>query len=300
MDRIYVMELVRSFQVGVISRREFSQRALAAVGSAAAVNLLLAACKPISPEAARPVVDATATNTPPEEENYTGLTTGPVEYPAQDGSNLSGYLARPEGDGAHPAVVVIQEWWGLNDHIKDVARRFAEQGYAALAPDLYHGVVATEPDEARKLVMALDMPNAVQEIQQAISYLLDQDFVSGDKVGIVGFCMGGGLVLQTALASDNLAAAVAFYGSPLSPEQAAQVKAPVLGLYGGADQGIPADAVNAMAQAMQDAGIESDFHIYDGAQHAFFNDTRESSYDPTAAADAWQRTLAWFSEHLGA
>lgn len=297
MDRVYVMELVRSFQIGKLNRREFTQRALAALGSMAAVNVLLAGCQPIQPGAARPVVEATTA--PAEEESYEGLETGMVDYPDQDGETLMGYLARPAGAEAKPAVVVIQEWWGLNDHIKDVARRFANAGYVALAPDLYHGVVVSEPNEARKLVMELDMAAAVKEIQQAITYLLDQEFVAGDKVGIVGFCMGGGLALQTGLATDDLGAIVAFYGSPLKPEQAAAVKAPVLGLYGAADQGIPVDAVKAMGQALQDAGIENEINIYDGAQHAFFNDTRASSYNAEAAADAWEKTLAWFGSHLG-
>jgi carboxymethylenebutenolidase len=299
MDRVYVMELVQSFQVGNLNRREFTQRALVALGSMAAVNILLAGCQPIQPAGAQPVVDVQATNTPAPEAEYAGLETGAVEYPDQDGETLMGYLVRPTDGAAKPAIVVIQEWWGLNDHIKDVVRRFANEGYVALAPDLYHGVVVTEPDEARKLVMALDMAEAVSEIQQAIAFLLDQEYVAGDKVGIVGFCIGGGLTLQTALASNALGAAVAFYGSPFKPEQAADVKAPILGLYGAADQGIPVDAVNAMGEALTDAGIENGVTVYEGAQHAFFNDTRAASYNADAAADAWEKTLAWFSSHLG-
>ena len=303
MDRIYVMQLVRSFQVGMMTRREFTVKASAALGSMAAVNLLLAACQPIRPEAARPVVEPTAA--PPEEsdeeaaaESYPGLVTADVEYPGADGATLTGYLAQPEGEGSYPPIIVIQEWWGLDNHIKDVTRRFAEQGYVALAPDLYHGVVATEPDEARKLVMALDMEAAVGEIQQAISYLLAQEAVGSDKAGIVGFCMGGRLTLMTALADDNLGAAIAFYGSPLEPAQVGGLKAPLLGLYGSADSGIPVDAVNTMEAALTEAGIEHEIKIYDGAQHAFFNDTRANSYNAEAAADAWARALAWFGQHL--
>ena len=168
-----------------------------------------------------------------------GLTTAIVEYPGPDGANLSGYLARPEGDEPHPAVVVIQEWWGVDDHIQDVANRFAEAGYVALAPDLYHGQVATEPDKARKLVMALDMEAAISEIQSGADYLLEQPFVSGDSLGMIGFCMGGGSDPPHRTGDDRLAAAVALYGSPLAPEEAANVNAPILGLYGGQDQGIP-------------------------------------------------------------
>jgi carboxymethylenebutenolidase len=306
MDRIYVMQLVRSFQVGQISRRVFLQRATAAVGGVAAANLLLAACRPIS-GTPRPVTEAAPTGegVGSAETNLTteeGLVAEMVEYAGPDGDMLPGYLARPaDAAGPLPGVIVLQEWWGLNEHIKDVTRRLALEGYVALAPDLYKGQVATEPDEARKLVMELDMPAAIQEIGSAADFLLAQDFVSGDQVGIMGFCMGGGLVLQSALndaGAGRYGAAVAFYGSPLTPDQAAQVEAPVLGLYGADDGGIPVADVNMMQEALTAAGVANEVHIYEGAPHSFFNDTRES-YRPEAAADAWQQMLAWFEEHLG-
>ncbi|MCB0160237.1 MAG: dienelactone hydrolase family protein [Caldilineaceae bacterium] len=304
MDRIYVMQLVRSFQVGEISRRTFLRRTTAALGSVAAANVLLAACSPVldpSMMTPNPVVDEEATANQPAVGEMTtsdGVVSGMVAYPDPDGEELTGHLAYPEGDGAHPGIIVIQEWWGLNDHIKDVADRFAAAGYVALAPDLYKGQVATEPDEARKLVMELDMAEAVNEIQAAMDYLLAQENVAGDKAGIVGFCMGGRLVLMTGLASDDVGAAVAYYGSPLTPEEAANFKAPLMGHYGTADQGIPVEGVETMGQAMTDAGIENEIYIYDGAQHAFFNDTRASSYDADAAAASWERTLGWFADRL--
>ena len=299
MDRIYVMELVRSFQVGEIDRRQFLKRATAALGSLAAANTLLAACAQSPSSSPPPVVDESQAAAEPGLKAEGDLTVGVVEYPDADGETLMGYLARQTDAGAQPAVVVIQEWWGLNDHIKDIVRRLAGEGFVALAPDLYHGVVTTEPDEARKQAMALDMAEAVKEIQQAILFLQGQAYVAGPKVGIVGFCMGGGLVLQTALREDDLAAGVVFYGRPLSPEEAGQVKAPILGLFGAADQGIPVAAAEAMHAGFDRAGIENEIHVYEGAQHAFFNDTR-ASYNAEAAADAWTRTLAWFRDHLGA
>jgi carboxymethylenebutenolidase len=299
MDRVHVMQLVRSFQRGELTRRDFLQKATIALGSVATANLLLTACGSTQDASLPPATQEKAEEAaaPAAEGGGTGnLMTETVDYQDPDGETLMGYLVRPSGE-PKPAVVVIQEWWGLNDHIKDVANRFAEQGYVALAPDLYKGVVATEPDEAMKLVMELDMAEAAREIQHAIDFLQGQDYVAGEKVGIVGFCMGGGLALQTALAEDNLGAAVAFYGRPLAPDQAGQVKAPVLGLYGAADQGIPVADVQTMEKGLADAGIQHEVQIYDGAGHAFFNDTAQS-YNEAAATDAWQRTLAWFQEHL--
>ncbi|RME61001.1 MAG: dienelactone hydrolase family protein [Caldilineae bacterium] len=305
MDRVYVMNLVASFQLGQISRRQFLRRASAALGSTALANTLLAACATVPPNAPAPAPIAPAGTSAPAPEpaasagkEEAGVIAEDVSYPDRDGETLNGYLARP-GDGTPaPGVIVIQEWWGLNDHIRDVTRRFAAAGYTALAPDLYHGAVATEPDEARKLVMELDMAEAVAEIGQAIDFLLAQEYTAGDKVGVVGFCMGGRLVLMTALENDNLGATVAFYGSPLTPEQAPGVKAPLQGHYGAEDGGIPVDAVKAMGAALDEAGIPNEIYVYEGAPHAFFNDTR-SSYRPEAAAAAWERTLAWFQQYLG-
>jgi len=302
MDRIYVMQLVRSFQIGTLDRRTFLRRAGAAIGSLAAANLLLAACQPVTDRTVRPVTEATPTgegvgSAVSSLTTEEGLTAGIVEYPGPNGETLTGYVARPAEGAALPAVIVVQEWWGLNEHIKDVARRVAKEGYVALAPDLYKGQVATEPDEARKLVMELDMPAAVQEISSAATYLLGQEYVAGDKVGVVGFCMGGGLALRAAMAGDTTGAAVALYGQPLSPEEAANVQAPVLGLYGENDSGIPVAGVKAMQEALTAAGVENEFMIYPGAAHAFFNDTR-NSYNPAAAEDAWPRLLAWFQKYL--
>lgn len=323
MDRIYVMQLVRSFQRGQIGRREFLRKATIAVGSVAAANTLLSACgttpdptlppaveEPAAEAEAAPteeLAEATATQPPPTEEAAEAapteepaeltIITETVEYEDTDGETLMGYLARPADDEAHPAIIVIQEWWGLDEHIEDITRRFADEGYVALAPDLYKGAIATEPDEAMKLVMELDMEEAVREIQRAMAFLREQEYVSNPQIAAIGYCMGGGLALQTALAEEQMATAVPYYGRPLDPEQAQNAKAPVLGFYGAEDQGIPVDEVEAMFAAFDEAGIESELHVYDGAGHAFFNDTRES-YNEQAATDAWQRTLDWFGEKL--
>lgn len=298
MDRVYVMELVRSFQVGELNRRQFLTRATAALGSVALANTLLAACTPVSGPTA-PVVEPPAAGGSVEEPppSASGLITDTVTYPDEDGETLMGYLARPADDQAHQAVIVIQEWWGVNENIKDIVRRYATEGFVALAPDLYHGVVVSEPNEARKLVMELDMDEAVREIQQAVGFLLAQTYVAGPRVGLTGFCMGGRLVLMTALVENDLGAVIPYYGSPLSVEQTSQVKAPLQGHYGSQDGGIPVSAVRAMEEGLNEAGIPNEIYIYEGAQHSFFNDTRPS-YDAEASALAWERTLAWLRQHL--
>lgn len=296
-DRVYLMELVRDRQIGNVSRREFLQRATAVLGSAVAANTLLAACAPTAGSAPPPVVDSTEPVPEPGLETVDGLTTGIVTYPGPEGTELMGYMAYDPEGLARPAVIVIQEWWGLNEHIKDVTRRFAAAGFVALAPDLYHGQVTTEPDEARKLAMALSTADAVAEIEAAAGYLRDQPVVDG-AVGVVGFCMGGGLVLQTAARTDAVDAAVSFYGSPLSDREAEEVDAPVLSFLGTEDN-LPVSRLEAMHAAFEDNDLENEYHIYEGAQHAFFNDTR-ASYDPEAAADAWEKTLEWFRMYMNA
>jgi carboxymethylenebutenolidase len=214
------------------------------------------------------------------------------------GEQVPGYLSLP-GTIPAPGLVVIQEWWGLEPHIKDVTDRLAAEGFAALAPDLYHGRVATEPDEARKLAMELEHDRAVAEIDAAAHALLSRSEVRGPKVGIVGFCMGGGLALLTACRSERVGAAVVYYGRNPNPiEQVRNLSCPLLGLYGEADQGIPPSEVERLRQALSEAGKQYQLHIYPRAPHAFFNDTR-ASYRPEAAIDAWRRTLAFFRQHLG-
>jgi carboxymethylenebutenolidase len=210
-----------------------------------------------------------------------------------------GYLAQPADEAPHPGVVVIQEWWGLVPHIQDVAERLAREGFIALAPDLYHGQTAGEPDEARKLAMALDTQRAVQEIAAAARYLKKMQHVIPKKVGVVGWCMGGGLSLSTAAhQADLIGAAVVFYGRPLTASDTAKLQVPVLGLYAEHDHGIPVEAVRAFEAEMQKQNVPHEVHVYTGASHAFFNDTRLQVYQAAAAQDAWQRTLAWFKRYL--
>ncbi|MEP7290538.1 MAG: dienelactone hydrolase family protein [Chloroflexota bacterium] len=208
-----------------------------------------------------------------------------------------GYLARPDGNA--PGVVVIQEWWGLNDHVRDVANRFAAAGFAALAPDLYRGQVATEPDEARKLAMALQFPQALVDIQGAADYLLTQPFVQPKKVGVIGFCMGGRLAGLTAVNGRNIGAVVSFYGvSELSDEDVAKITTPLLAIYGETDQGYSPDMIRENERRLAAAGKAHETIVYPGAPHAFFNDTRPHIYQKQTADTAWEKTLAWFRQYL--
>jgi carboxymethylenebutenolidase len=216
-----------------------------------------------------------------------------------NGKSTSAYLTLPGGEGPWPGVVVIQEWWGLDDHIKAVADRFAEAGFAAIAPDLYYGAVTSEPDEARKLVMALDWNKALTAIQKAIEVLVAHDKVSPQKVGIIGFCMGGGLTWHAAAKLTHVGAAAPFYGGgpEMSDEEVAQIKAPVLAIFGELDQGVSPEVARKRAAQMDKAGVKHETIIYPQAQHAFFNDTR-AAYSAEAAADAWQQVLKLFRETL--
>ena len=222
-----------------------------------------------------------------------------VRFRINDGLSAPGYLARPAAAGKHPGVVVIQEWWGLDDHIQDVARRFAQEGYVALAPDLYHGKVAEEPDEARKLAMEMDRVRAVREIGYSAQHLVDSDYVAGDQVGVIGFCMGGGLTLLTACKSRLVAAAAAFYGgNPRPIEQLGNIACPVLAIYGEEDRPLWPAAADQLKSELDRYKKPLEMHSYPGAPHAFFNDSRPQIYRQEAAQDAWAKALAHFQKHL--
>ncbi len=225
------------------------------------------------------------------------LKTRMIEFQSSGGAT-PGYLAMPSDDAPHPGIIVIQEWWGLVPHIKELAERFAHEGFIALAPDLYHGQVSTEPDEARKLAMALDRARAVAEIQAAAKYLIGLEAVAPKKIGTVGFCMGGGLSLSTAAQGQDIGAAIAFYGRPLDANDVATLRVPVLGLYGELDQGLPVEAVRAFKNELRKWNVPHEVIIYPNAQHAFFNNTRPQAYHAIAARDAWSRSLAWFRRYL--
>jgi carboxymethylenebutenolidase len=222
-----------------------------------------------------------------------------IEFPS-NGSTCQGYLATPAA-GRGPGVVVIQEWWGLVPHIKDVCDRFANEGFVALAPDLYHGATASEPDEAGKAMMAMQLDQAAKDMGGAVDAVAAR--ATGEGVGVTGFCMGGGLALVLACQRpDKVRAVVPFYGVipwPGAQPDWSALNAAVLGHYAEKDGFAPPDTVRALEAQLKSLGKDAELIIYPGVDHAFFNDTRPEVYDAKAAQLAWERTLAFFHRHLG-
>jgi len=218
-----------------------------------------------------------------------------VSFPS-NGQQAQGYLARPAADRA-PGVIVIQEWWGLVPHIKDVADRLAAEGYLALAPDLYHGKSTTEPDEAGKMMMAMKMDEAARDMSGAFDYLKSHPNCSG-KLGSVGFCMGGGLSLYIATLKP-IDACVIYYGvlMGVTPDLG-NITGAVLGHYAQNDAWASPDVARKLEKDLKDAGKDAEVHIYPGTEHAFFNDARPEAHNAAAAKQSWERTLAFFKTQL--
>jgi carboxymethylenebutenolidase len=221
-----------------------------------------------------------------------------VQFKSGD-DTVSGFLAEPESPGKHPALVVIHEWWGLNDWVKEQAEKFAEQGYVALAVDLYRGKTATDSDTAHQLMRGMPQDRAVRDMQAAFSYLAALPEVNPNHIGDVGWCMGGGLALQLAIHQPHLAACVVNYGAlPTDPNDLSQIYAPVLGNFGADDHGITPDDVHAFEKFMRARGRLLNVKIYDGAGHAFENPSNTNGYRPEAAADALKRTIDFLNALL--
>lgn len=211
---------------------------------------------------------------------------------------IAGYLVIPPGKGPFPAVVVIHEWWGLNEQTKEEARKLAAQGYVALAIDLYRGRSASDSGEAHELMRGLPVDRARRDLLAAFDYLAARSDVRGDRIGSIGWCMGGGYSLALALAQPRLAASVIYYGRLVTDESALrEIQAPILALFGDQDRGIPVSSVRTFEAALRNLGKTINVHIYSGAGHAFANPNR-ASYRESAARDAWTKTLAFFAQHL--
>ncbi len=221
-----------------------------------------------------------------------------IEFPTSAGS-APGYLAEPAA-GHGSGVIVLQEWWGLDEHIRSICDRLAAEGFYALAPDLYRGETTTQPSEAEQKMMALTMSEVEQDMCGAAEHLASQPGFEGPGVGAVGFCLGGGLALWAAATCPNIAAAVTYYYvMPHGKPDFSAISGPVLGHFGTADEFIPTEEADKLETALEDAGVETTFHRYDDAGHAFFNDTnRLGTYDHDLAEQSWQRTVDFLRSAL--
>ncbi len=215
-----------------------------------------------------------------------------ISFPS-NGSICEAYFA-----GTGPAIVVIQEWWGLVPHIEEIVDRFALAGFSAIAPDLYHGKSTKSPDEAGRMLMELDVARAEREIAAAGESLLGRPECTSESYGVVGFCMGGALAQYTATKEAKVGAVVSFYGGFQKVSCDWQgLSAPIMLIYGGKDQGVPADKGRALASDLGALGKEVQLVIFPENDHAFFNDTGKN-FDAESAADAWQRTIAFFETNV--
>ena len=286
-------QLAADYSDGRLNRRDFLARLTVMTGSMATAHLLVEKSGLAQVISQREVAAAG--------EGAIKISGADADFSTPD-VKLGGYLAAPEagrGDGPFPGVVVIHENRGLNEHTRDVARRLAVEGFVALAPDALARLGGTasmaDPDAARNAIGTLTPEQIMADLDAALIYLAAQPNVKQGGLGSIGFCWGGARSFMLAT-SDKIGAAVVFYGSAPDADQIAQIKAPVLGIYGETDARITSQ-VPAVAEAMKAANKSYDYKIYAGAGHAFFNDTGER-YDPQAAADAWPRAVKFLREHL--
>ena len=220
-----------------------------------------------------------------------------------DGVPVRAFLARPVAGPGHrgPAVLILHEWWGLNDHIMDVARRFAGAGFVALAPDLYArqgSKVTADPNEAAALMSALSSQAALRDLNAAVRYLAAQPVVEPQRIGLIGFCMGGTFVLTLATHNSDIRAAVPFYGKVPPLETFRFLLCPVLYHYGAQDQWVTQQEVDRLREGLQRYGKPGEVHVYPAAGHAFFNDTRPDVYRAEDARLAWEKTVGFLTSHL--
>ena len=274
---------------GRLSRREFIQRSAILTGSLAAATLT-------DTFASRAVYAAQV------DPNDPGLVSSDIKFNSTDGTAIGAYLTRPKGEERRPAVVVIHENQGLTNHVRDVTRRLAKAGYAALAPDLLSRQGGTQSFSNGEAAIAgigkLDEESITKDLNGAINYVKSQNFVRANKIGVIGFCWGGGNALLIATRNKDLAAAVVYYGrSPKNLDDVKNITAPVLEHYGELDKAITPQQPK-LEEAMKNYGKSFEYHIYADAPHAFNNDTNPERYRPDAAKEAWGRTLDFFKKHL--
>ncbi|HEY6102541.1 MAG TPA: dienelactone hydrolase family protein [bacterium] len=307
LQRYILEEWAEEFEEGHLNRREFLRRTvLMAGGAALAVPIL----RSLGVTASLEEVSAASAGPAPRVAQASGVTVRPTDPALQSAGMVSfasgavavqGYLSRPKGEGAFPAVVVIHENRGLLEHFKDVTRRLAKLGYAALAVDLASGDGGTDKyasDLAQVTAILGRTPpeRMVEFLNASVRYLQGQAYVRRDRIGVTGYCFGGGMTWRLATANADLRAAAPYYGANPPLEDVPKIKAAVLAIYGGLDERINA-GIPAVRAAMQKANVTHEIVVYPGAGHAFFNDTG-GNYDATSARAAWDRTVAWFEKYL--
>jgi len=223
-----------------------------------------------------------------------------VKFKSGAADEGAAFVVTPEGKGPFPAVIVIQEWWGLNDWVKGQARALSKEGYVALAVDLYRGKVTADKDMAHQYMMGMPDERAMNDLRGGFAYLAARPDVKKGRIGSIGWCLGGKYSAKLAVAEGTLAAAVMYYGAPpTKAEDIAAIRAPILGNFGAADQGPAPDQVKAFEAALRKAGKAVDVKLYEGAGHAFANVNNPwGGYREAAAKDAWARTTAFFAKHL--
>ncbi len=283
-----IIDLYDNFTHDRIDRRTFMERLTVLAGSTAAATALLPV---LSNDYAKAAIVA------PDDPR---LVIERITYPAPDGGAVKGYMARPaQGAGKRPAVIVVHENRGLNPHIEDVTRRMGLEGFVAFAPDMLSldGGTPTNEDQAREMIGKLDAQKTIARLAAAVPFLAQFPASTG-AVGAIGFCWGGGMVNQLAAASDQLKAAVAYYGRQLPADKVPAIKGAVMLHYAGLDQGINA-GIPAYEEALKKAGTTYELFMYEGANHAFNNDTNAPRYNKEAADLAWKRTVEFLKKHLG-
>jgi carboxymethylenebutenolidase len=274
----------------MVTRREFLQTGVLLTGGLAAAKIAL---DPLAPEISH------GAQVDPHD---AALISSEIKYPSIDETVIGGYLSRPKGDGPRPAVLVIHAWDGINERIQDVARRLAKAGYVALAPDLLsrQGGTNSFPDSEAAIAAGSKLSNEMitSDLTGGVNYLRRQTFVGAKKIGVIGFCWGGGKALLFTTRNKDLAASVIYYGeNPSNLEDVKNISAPLLGQYGGADDRITS-RVPELADAMKKYDKHFEYKIYPGAPHGFNSDTSPRNYREDAAKEAWGRTLQFFKVHL--
>ncbi|HEX9880396.1 MAG TPA: dienelactone hydrolase family protein [Candidatus Binatia bacterium] len=283
-------ELVNEFREGRIDRREFMRRAVLLTGSLAAASGLIDS---LLPSPARGAIT---------EPNDPALLSEEIQYTGKAGT-VYGYLSRPKGAGPYPAIIVIHAIRGVDAHIQDITRRFAKEGYVALAPDYFsrHGgtkKVSSKDGRVKDYRKLAPLDNVVEDTESGFTYLRSLSSVRDDRLGVTGFCWGGGMAFASATRIRGLKAAVIFYGSTPKPIDLVQnIEAPVMAHYGGADEEIN-QGIDATVAAMKKYNKAFDYKIYPGAKHDFMSDNSKEDYHPEAAKAAWQRTLEFFAKPL--